>query len=420
MKAWFIFMLQISLVMALFVFGLYVGVYLRDKQLVENQILTSARAHFQNIVLTRMWNAAHGGVYVEKKTGVETNPYLENPEITTTDGRIFTKRNPAMMTREISELADLHGVFQYHITSLKPLNPDNMPDMFEQDALQKFEQGITETNAEEKRGESVVFRFMAPLVTTQACLRCHGKQGYKVGDVRGGISVTFDITPTKQAFKTNQLVVLGLITLSSALIIGVFCVFTMRLMRQLQSAQQKLATLAVTDELTGLVNRRYFFQRFEEEIDRARRYGSGLALIMIDIDLFKDVNDKYGHQIGDKVLKEVARLLNANIRTSDIIARYGGEEFAILIPAMTAAEAKQAAEKLRNVIEVNDMVLDGPELHVTISAGVADIEPLRNKGGSLRDRLTRNADRALYTAKANGRNRVEIHTPRTERQLPLS
>jgi len=87
---------------------------------------------------------------------------------------------------------------------------------------------------------------------------------------------------------------------------------------------------------------------------------------------------------------------------------------------MNMAEARLAAEKLRNVIEVNDMVLDGPELHVTISAGIADIEPLRNKGGSLRDHLTKNADRALYTAKANGRNRVEIHTPRTERQLPLS
>lgn len=155
-------MAQISLVLALFVVGLYLGVYLRDRQLLYDQFQISARAHFQNIVLTRMWNARHSGVFVEKKKGVETNPYLENPEFTTTDGRVFTKRNPAMMTREISELAEKHGLFQYSITSLKPLNPDNGPDDFERAALREFERSVPESFLEENRDGKYFFRYMAP------------------------------------------------------------------------------------------------------------------------------------------------------------------------------------------------------------------------------------------------------------------
>ncbi|QJB55433.1 diguanylate cyclase [Pseudodesulfovibrio sp. zrk46] len=416
---WVQYMIQVSLLVTIFVTGLYAGVYVHDKQLIQDQIKTDARAIFQSIVLTRMWNAMHGGVYVEKKPGVETNPYLENPEIVTKDGRILTKRNPAMMTREISELADRHSLFQYRITSLNPLNPGNTPDIFERKALEEFSRGKDEAFTEEERDGKTYFRYMAPLIVTQDCLPCHAKQNYKLGDVRGGISVAKDITQVKNAMRSNQHIIIGLIVVTTVLLLGTFSFFSLRLRKQLYLAQEKLAVLAVTDELTGLSNRRHFFRRFDEEVDRARRYGSTLSLILIDIDHFKKVNDTYGHPVGDMVLKEVARLLNANIRTSDILARYGGEEFAILIPSQTAPEARQAAEKLRNVIEVNDMVMDGPEVRVTISAGVADIEPLRSKGGNMKDKLIQNADRALYRAKAEGRNRIEVHVPSSETQLKL-
>ena len=408
------FMVQLSLVVAVFVVGLYLGVYLRDQRLIEQQILNSARAHFQNIVLTRMWNASHGGVYVEKKKGVETNPYLENPEIVTRDGRILTLRNPAMMTREISELADLYGHFKYSITSLLPLNPENEPDNFERGALESFEEGEEESTAEEVSNGKTLFRYMAPLETTSDCLPCHAKQGYQVGDVRGGISVTIDISHVKATMAQSQAIIFGLIVGSAVLVICIFCIFTFRLMRRLQAAQKELAQLAVTDELTGLFNRRYFFGRLDEEIDRVSRYGSNMSLIMIDIDYFKNVNDQYGHPIGDVVLSEVARLLSANIRTSDIIARYGGEEFAIMIPSMGVNEASRAADKLRTVIEVNDIMLEGPAIKVTISAGVADYATVKSEKGSHKDALVREADRALYRAKAEGRNRVETYQKKRE------
>lgn len=418
-NVWVRFMFQVSLVVAIFVTGLYLGVFLRDRDLVRHQILVNAKSHFENIVLTRLWNAMHGGVYVEKKPGVETNPYLKDPEFSAVDGRRFTLRNPAMMTREISELAEGRSLFSFHITSLKPINPNNAPDAFERQSLEAFERGVAEASADEVRGDATLFRYMAPLATEKACLQCHAEQGYKVGDVRGGISVTLDISAIKAAMETNQFILLGLIAFSSVGVIGVFLLFARRLMHRLQAAQAKIASLAMTDELTGLANRRAFFERLDEEADRARRYGTGLSLIMFDIDNFKRINDTYGHPAGDTVLAEVARLLSANARTSDILARYGGEEFAMLIPAMGLEEARQAAEKLRIVIEVNDLTLEGPRINATISAGVADATLVKDWDGQLKDNLVKAADSALYRAKAAGRNRVEVYRENRNRQLNL-
>jgi diguanylate cyclase (GGDEF)-like protein len=417
--AWRIYMLQVSLVVALFVVGLYIGIYQRDRRLVQDQILISAQAYFKSIVLTRLWNAMYGGVFVEKKPGVKTNPHLINAEIKTVDGRTFTKRNPAMMTREISELAKTHSFFQYNITSLKPLNPENIPDKFERKALESFENGVAEAHIEEARNEKIFFRYMAPLETSQACLTCHAVQGYKVGDVRGGISVTFDITAMKNSLKNDRNIIIALTVGTTCIVICIVLFFTIRLMRQLQEAHRKIAELVVTDDLTGLANRRHFFERLDAEIDRATRYGNNLSLIMIDIDHFKRVNDTYGHPAGDIVLAEVARLLCANIRTSDLVARYGGEEFAVLIPALNAAEACLAAEKLRVIIEVNSIALEGPPLNVTVSCGVADLQSVKHYPASLKDNLIRGADKSLYQAKANGRNQVVTYKVNSEKQLPL-
>ncbi|MDD3311730.1 diguanylate cyclase [Pseudodesulfovibrio sp.] len=418
-RIWLHFTLQVSLVVVIFVAGLYLGVFMRDRNLIKDQILVNARSHFQSIVLTRLWSAGYGGVYVEKKKGVESNPYLKDPEVVARDGRVFTLRNPAMMTREVSELAAADGAFLFHITSLRPVNPGNAPDEFETAALKSFELGAPEAWGEETRGDATLFRYMAPLVVEPACLHCHSERENRVGDIRGGISVTLDISDVKAAMGTSHAVILGLVAFSTAGVIGVFLLFVLRLMRRLTAADAKIAMLAVTDELTGLANRRAFFERFEEEADRAGRYGTPLSLVMFDIDHFKAVNDTFGHPMGDTVLTEVARLLSANARTSDILARYGGEEFAMLIPAMSCEEAARAAEKLRTVIEVNDPVLEGPRVKVTISAGVADAASVRSEGGSLRDNLLKAADRALYRAKAEGRNRVVTHRRGMDAQLDL-
>jgi diguanylate cyclase (GGDEF)-like protein len=213
-------------------------------------------------------------------------------------------------------------------------------------------------------------------------------------------------------------VTLGLAVAASAAIAGLFAFFTADIFRRLEAAQTTLSTLATTDEATGLYNRRHFFQRLEEEMDRAHRYGSNLSLIMLDIDHLRKINDTYGPPTGDVVLAEVGRLLKANLRASDIVARYGGEEFAVLIPGRGADEAAHAAEKLRVVMEVNDLFLVGPPVKVTISLGVSDLlsQPANRR---TKDQLLRSADLAQGRAKSRGRNRVEVFRPEKARQSSL-
>jgi diguanylate cyclase (GGDEF)-like protein len=206
---------------------------------------------------------------------------------------------------------------------------------------------------------------------------------------------------------------------AAALVLGIALFCGTRLMHLLDGAHDKIATLTTHDDLTGLPNRSWFFDRLDEEIDRAGRYGNKLSLVMIDLDHFRAVNDSFGHPLGDMALAEVARLLAANVRTSDVVARYGGEEFMIILPETDAEQAALAAEKLRVVVEVNDISMEGPEIKVTISCGVADLASVRPKKGSLRDALVVAADRAMHQAKKNGRNQVLSHMPEHERQLSL-
>lgn len=161
-----------------------------------------------------------------------------------------------------------------------------------------------------------------------------------------------------------------------------------------------LKTLSFQDELTGINNRRSFDNIFEKSIEHAKRYKKSLSLIMFDIDNFKQVNDNYGHQKGDDVLKELAFLVQAGIRKSDIFARYGGEEFMILCTETTLPQAMYLAEKIRALIQNNKF-----SIHTTItcSFGVTQYQEPESK----KDFITR-VDKLLYKAKQNGKNRVEI------------
>jgi signal transduction histidine kinase len=173
-----------------------------DKQSI--QIAASgARNMFRMIVLTRAWNAQHGGVYVPVTETLKPNPALDHPrrDITTTDGQQLTMVNPAFMTRLLSELAETQNVSAFHITSLKPIRPGNKPDDWERIALQEFDKGAKE-KVELITPQDIrlaKLRYMAPLPVIQACMPCHEKQGYKVGDIRGGISVTLPLREVYEA-----------------------------------------------------------------------------------------------------------------------------------------------------------------------------------------------------------------------------
>ncbi len=156
-----------------------------------------ASTTFNKDLAFRTWVASHGGVYVPADERTPPNPYLSHvPErdITTTTGESFTLMNPAYVMRQVMEdYQNLYGV-KGHITSLKPLNPVNAPDDWERQALLALEQGITETSEVIDIDGLPHIRHMQPLITEEACLKCHGDQGYKVGDIRGGVSVAVPMT----------------------------------------------------------------------------------------------------------------------------------------------------------------------------------------------------------------------------------
>jgi diguanylate cyclase (GGDEF)-like protein len=183
----------------------------------------------------------------------------------------------------------------------------------------------------------------------------------------------------------------------------------------IRSAQllEETRRLAITDALTGLFNRRHFNQQLEENVGRAARYDEPLALVFLDVDHFKSVNDKFGHQAGDRCLQALARTLRESVRDSDQIARIGGEEFAILLIRADRDLALSIAERLRT--RIDDLILEeDPPLPVdlTASLGVAFFK----EDGDDPKTLMRSADRALYTAKRLGRNRVVLasDTAKTE------
>ena len=167
--------------------------------------------------------------------------------------------------------------------------------------------------------------------------------------------------------------------------------------------EENLRALAATDALTGVPNRRTFDSVGRREMERARRYAKPFTVIAIDIDYFKKVNDTYGHDIGDAVLKEVAKICAAQLRGTDVFARLGGEEFAALLPETDLKPALALAERLRVAIALQPIFTEKGPLVVTISLGVAE-HASQDTG---LDQIMKRADEALYAAKRNGRNRVE-------------
>ncbi len=168
--------------------------------------------------------------------------------------------------------------------------------------------------------------------------------------------------------------------------------------QQLEQANTQLATLAATDSLTGLCNRRALSERLSVEFVRARRYGSPLSLLMMDVDQFKQYNDAFGHPTGDRVLRTVGHMLHDQARLTDLSARYGGEEFALVLPETDASGALVAAERIRRAIETHTWPLRA----VTVSIGVCTLDGAMTDP----DAVIAAADHALYRAKAGGRNRV--------------
>jgi len=165
----------------------------------------------------------------------------------------------------------------------------------------------------------------------------------------------------------------------------------------------KVEEMALKDTLTGLYNRRYFNQILDYEVNRAKRYRQPLSLIFIDLDHFKEINDSFGHSVGDQFLKQIAQKIHSLFRTTDLVARYAGDEFVVILPTTPNEGAMILANRIQSVLSQYQVMVRGRTLQVSVSIGVDTYESEEGIGGvTLIDR----ADKAMYEAKANGRNCV--------------
>ncbi len=178
---------------------------------------------------------------------------------------------------------------------------------------------------------------------------------------------------------------------------------------ELRQSKSELLALSMTDALTGLSNRRHFDLRLAEEFRRTQRYAESVSLLLIDLDHFKALNDRFGHPFGDRVLREIAQLVRISVREVDVCARYGGDEFAVILPQTELPSARRAAERILDAVRKKTFRLedvaspsDGPEVGVTTSIGVAS----SSADVDTAEQMVSAADAALYRAKGEGRNTV--------------
>jgi diguanylate cyclase (GGDEF)-like protein/PAS domain S-box-containing protein len=384
---------------------------MRTESLTESVMLKQARALFNEMVLTQRWVAKSDGVYVRVAPGMHPSANeakMLGPEfqIKDTIGRTYILKNPSIATVEISQMANNSDLFALHPTSLRPLNPKTgSPDAFERAALKSFEQGKQEFFSIIHRKDGAFYRYMAPLRYEQSCNKCHARQGYKLGDIRGGISITIPMSAVHGEMRANRLyMILAGITVL-VLLCGALYFLSAKFLKALRDTQGKLVKMAATDELTGLPNRRAGIARMEEEISRYRRSAEPLSCLLLDIDHFKRINDNYGHQAGDLALTEIARILRGCLRHYDCVCRYGGEEFLLILPGANIQAALSVAEKIRQSLADTAINYNDATVKVTASIGLAE-----TTGGILADidTIINNADTALYKAKARGRNRIEV------------
>jgi len=397
------------LVITLVIVSIFVSYHARTEQLTESVLLQQGRALYSELIMTRRWISSHGGVFVKVRPGVDPNPFLSSlPGMKVTikdeDGDLYTMRNPGLVVREISQLAEESAGFRFHVASLRPVNPENSkPDAFEKEALLDFERGLTEAVSIEDSVTGPVYRYMAPLYFEDRCNRCHGFQNYELGDIRGGISISIPMDEINAKLRDSRIFSVAAAATVLGVLFLILYLLSSKFMKKLSEAQDELTLLATTDGLTKLYNRKAALERLGEELSQNSRFETPLSCLMLDVDHFKFINDRYGHLAGDKVLVAFSEILTECSRQYDVVSRYGGEEFLIILPKTDLDTALSVAEKYRSKVAEMSIVVDDQPIQLTVSIGVAEASSDHSEGT---DALVNRADTALYKAKAAGRNCV--------------
>ncbi len=221
----------------------------------RNLAYERGQSMFNLVQMTRLWNAQHGGVYVPVTDETRPNPYLDVPDrdVVTIDSVVLTKMNPAFMTRKIAAVARENSGILFHLTSLKPINPGNSADAWETWALESFEDGVQEVLHLTKTEDKQQYRFMGPLLTKRACLKCHRKQGYREGDIRGGLSITLNAAPFLAAQQAGENRVVWIHVLAFVLLTSSTIFLLHRLRRQWRLVNETQETLAKREQFLSRI-----------------------------------------------------------------------------------------------------------------------------------------------------------------------
>lgn len=383
---------------------------------VENVMMQLARkeavAHFTKDEAFRKWGAKHGGVYVPISEHAEPDPYISHlpyRDITTVDGKELTLINPASMLLQIMQDYDeLYGL-KGRLVSQTPLNPLNLPDAWEAGALEAFSQGAKEKFEINIIDGEPFMRLIQPMRATEGCLKCHIDQGFKLGDILGAVGVSVPLASYNEVAaerKQRLWLMFGIVWAMGMGAIWVAGRYWQQRIKERIGYEERIWHKANIDGLTGIPNRSLFMDRLEQAISQARRDENKVALLFVDLDGFKDVNDTRGHEVGDRLLQEAARRIQTCVRDSDSVSRLGGDEFTIILPGITkSASATMVASKVLHELSL-PYLLDNRESHLSASIGIT----LFPQDGDNAGTLLRNADTAMYRAKDGGRNYYSYFT----------
>jgi signal transduction histidine kinase len=376
-----------------------------------------ARNMFRMVVLTRSWNSSHGGVYVPVTPQTQPNPYLDvaRRDVTTTDGQALTLINPAYMTRLIAEKAESDSGAIFRLTSLRPIRPLNAPDDWERSALLTFEQGSKEATAVTQGASGAQLRYMAPLPVQASCLPCHARQGYKVGDVRGGISVSQRYAPIEAATTAG--------VLQSQWTYGAVFV--------LIAAMGWLLLELLRRRWLDLDGKIYELQHTREELVQSEKMASLGRMVA---GFAHEINTPVGVAVGavshnevalnrisamlsqEEVSEESLREELADLQQSSALAMANLRRAASLVQSFKRTSIDQTSEQVR-VFEMKELISDVlfalqgtlKRLPITVSVDCPDAMPLKGVPGLIEQLLTNLMMNAVQHAFCDGQRSGSIH-----------
>jgi len=378
-----------------------------------DQALFWAKAAIDKDITYRQLVASVGGVYMPIDQGIKPNPQLAHipyRDVTTEEGRRLTLVNSSYFTRLIHdrEVSNSPNGVRGHVTSLKPLRPENTPNEWEKEALQAFQQGVRERSGVVTENGAEYFSLMLPRIAKESCMGCHGHQGYQLGDVIGGISVSVPMSGLQaESKKRVYLMSIWHFLLWLGGMLGLLLGYYL-----LRRQEQQMRYSALYDLLTGLPNRALLIDRLNQQLETVKRHNHMGAVLFIDLDRFKTINDSLGHSVGDQLLWAAGQTLQKTLRHEDTVARLGGDEFVVLLvkldsdPKAVVAEVQAITCKILEAL-AHPHQIGGHRLHATSSIGVALFS---HESKNAHDVLQQ-ADVAMYRAKAAGGNCSQFFRP---------